>query len=207
MDKQNQNSVVSVQPKRIVIADDEHLVAEGLASAIRQLQIEVAGICSDGEHVIDHCRRDRPDMVILDIRMPRRNGIEAAKVLYEELNVPAIIVSAYSDPEYAKASANVGVFGYLLKPVTAEDIRCTISVTWARYQESLSVRAEVKALNQRLEDRKMIERAKWVLVSRLGLTEDAAMKRLQKQARDNRRTLVDVAQGIVENQELFGTTG
>lgn len=192
------------EPRRVVVADDEHLVAEGIAAALRVLEMEVLGVCTDGEHVVECCRHNRPDLAIVDIRMPRRDGIEAAKILYEEMRIPVIIVSAFSDPEYAKASAQVGVFGYLLKPVTADDIRCAVSVAWARYNEALNSQQELKALTQRLEDRKIIEMAKWVLVSRLGLTEDAAMKRLQKQARDNRRTIVDVAKGIVENQELFG---
>jgi len=189
--------------QRLVIADDEHLVAEGIAGTVRELGYEVTGICPNGEDLIAFARRHRPDLALVDIRLPGMNGLEAARVLFGEMDVPVVIVSAYADPEYSRISANIGVFGYLLKPITRDDLVVTLPVAWAQYQSRQSTTSEVERLKQRLEDRKIIERAKWILVSRLGLSEDTAMRRLQKQARDSRRTLVDVARSILESDELF----
>lgn len=189
--------------ERLIIAEDELLVAEGLANALKDLNYVVLGTFPDGEQAIESCRKDRPDMALLDIRMPKMNGLDAAATLFGEMNIPVVIISAFSDPEYTQASANIGVFGYLLKPVTADHLRVSLAVAWSRYLAHTENVEEIRSLTQRLEDRKIIERAKWILVDRLGVSEEQAMKRLQRQARDNRRTLVDVARGILENHELF----
>lgn len=189
--------------RRILIADDEHLVVEGLTRNLSDLNYEVAASCKNGEEAVECCRRDRPDLVLLDIQMPKMNGLEAAKVIYGEMGVPVIIISAFSDSEYLRTGADVGVFGYLLKPVTRDDLEAAMTIAWARFLEHRAAREEIAQLNRRLEERKVIERAKWILVERLGITEDAAMRRLQKQARDNRRTLADVAKSILENADLF----
>ncbi len=189
--------------RRILIADDEHLVVEGLARSLSDLNYTVTGNCKNGEEAVQACREDRPDLVLLDIQMPKMNGLEAAKVIYGEMGIPVVIVSAFSDSEYLRTGADVGVFGYLLKPVTRDDLEAAMTIAWARYLESRTAKDEIAQLSQRLEDRKIIERAKWILVERLQINEETAMKRLQKQARDNRRTLADVARSILENAELF----
>ncbi|MBL1219137.1 MAG: response regulator [Planctomycetes bacterium] len=189
--------------KRILIADDELLVIEGTARSLRELGYEVIGPVPDGEQAIETCRDERPDMALLDIQMPRMSGLDAAKIIFSELGIPVVIISAYSDPEYAKTSARIGVFGYLVKPINEQDLRVTLSVAWGQFLSHHESNDQITKLTQRLEDRKTIERAKWVLVEHIGITEQDAMQRLQKQARDNRRTLVDVARGILENHELF----
>lgn len=189
--------------RRIVIADDELLVCEGLAESLRGLGYDVTGTFPDGNQVIDYCRESKPDMALLDIRMPRMNGLDVARVIFGELNIPVVIISAYSDPDYVKTSTNVWVFGYLLKPVSEQDLRVTLSVAWGQYLTHLDSKSQIVKLSQRLEDRKTIEKAKWILLDHLNITEQEAMQRLQKQARDNRRTLVDVAQSIIENHDLF----
>lgn len=189
--------------RRILIADDEHLVVEGLTRNLTDLNYTLTCSCKNGEEAVQACREDHPDLVLLDIQMPKMNGLEAAKIIYGEMGVPIIIISAFSDSEYLKTGADVGVFGYLLKPVTRDDLEATMTISWARYLESRSARSEIEQLNRRLEDRKIIERAKWILVDRLQINEETAMKRLQKQARDNRRTLADVSRSILENADLF----
>ncbi len=189
--------------RRILIADDEHLVVEGLTRNLSDLNYEVTASCKNGEEAVECCRSNRPDMVLLDIQMPRMNGLDAAKIIYGEMGIPVIIISAFSDSEYLRIGADVGVFGYLLKPVTRDDLEAAMTIAWARFIEHRTAREEIVQLNRRLEERKTIERAKWILVERLGITEDAAMRRLQKQARDNRRTLADVAKSILENADLF----
>ncbi len=189
--------------KQLIVVEDEHLVAEGIAAALRDLDYDVLGLFASGQKAIDFCRESPPDLAIMDIRMPGMTGLEAAEILFQELHIPVVIVSAYSDPEYTTTSANIGVFGYLLKPVTRDSLRATLAVAWGQYCTHLESTGEIVRLNQRIEDRKFIEKAKWILVERLGIGEEQAMRKLQKQARDNRRKLVEVAMGILENQELF----
>jgi len=198
-----QNNAQAKALRRLIVVEDEHLVAEGIASALRELQYDVLGLFPTGEKAVEYCKKERPDLAIMDIRMPGMSGLEAAEILFRELHVPVVIVSAYSDPEYATTSANVGVFGYLLKPVTRDNLRATLAVAWGQFLSHQNQQDEIGRLNKRMEDRKFIEKAKWVLVDRLGITEEQAMRKLQKQARDNRRPLINVAMSIIENQELF----
>jgi len=191
--------------KEIIIVEDEHLVAEGIAASVGDLSYHVAGLFGTGEKAIEFCKKSPPDLALIDIRMPGMTGLEAAEIMYHELRVPAVIVSAYSDPEYTTTSANVGVFGYLLKPVTRDSLRTTLVIAWSQYLSHLSSQSEIERLSQRIEDRKHIEKAKWILVDHLGLTEEQAMRKLQKQARDNRKKLIDIARGVLDNQELFTT--
>jgi AmiR/NasT family two-component response regulator len=192
-------------PSKILIADDEHLVASGLAVNLRELGYNVVGPASDGEEAVDLCRKHQPDMALLDIRMPRKDGLAAAEVIFQQLGIPVMIFSAYSDPQYVTAGNRVGVFGYLLKPVTQDQMRVGISVAWGRFMDFASQHTEIATLKERLEHRKIIEQAKWIIVKRKGVEEPEAMRLLQRQARNNRRTLVDVARSVIENESLFNT--
>ncbi len=190
-------------PSKILIADDEHLVASGLASNLKELGYFVIGPAADGNEAIELAEAMQPDIALLDIRMPKKDGLDAAKVLFNDLAIPVIIFSAYSDPEYIDAGTRVGVFGYMLKPVTQDQLRVNISVAWSKYLDAAEKNSEIAVLKQRLEDRKLIEQAKWLIVERKNIPEPDAMKLLQRQARNNRRTLVDVAKSLIENQNLF----
>ncbi len=191
------------RPSRILIADDEHLVAAGLATHLGELGYQVVGPATDGDVAIEMCREQRPDLALLDLRMPRTDGLQAADIIFKQMAIPVVILSAYSDPEFVRDANRAGVFGYLLKPVTLDQLRVGISVAWARYLDFIEQNGEIKSLKERLEARKIIEQAKWIIVKRKDIPEPEAMKLLQKQARNNRRTLVDVARAILENEELF----
>jgi AmiR/NasT family two-component response regulator len=191
------------EPKTLLIADDEHLVASGLAASLRELGYTVIGPAADGEEAIELCSAARPDMALLDIRMPKKDGLEAAEVVFRQLLIPVVIFSAYSDQEYVEAGNRVGVFGYLLKPVTQDQLRVGISVAWGRFLDHISQSTEISHLKERLESRKIVEQAKWVLVQRKNVSEPEAMRLLQRQARNNRRTLIDVAKSLLENEELL----
>jgi AmiR/NasT family two-component response regulator len=193
------------QPARLLVADDEHLVAAGLSTSLIELGYAVTGLASDGEAAVEMCRVKRPDMALLDIRMPKQDGLSAAEIIFKQMGVPTIALSAYSDQEYITAANRVGVFAYLLKPITQDQLRVTISVAWARYVDHAIQQSEITNLKQRLEDRKIIEQAKWVIVSRKGVSEPEAMRMLQLQARSTRRTLVDVSRSVLENDNLFKT--
>ena len=145
--------------QNLIVVEDEHLVAEGIASAIRDQGYDVLGLFSTGEKAIEFSKKSPPDLAVMDIRMPGMNGLETAEILFRELGIPVVIVSAYSDPEYTTNSANVGVFGYLLKPVTRDSLRATLAVAWGQYCSHLESIGEIDRLNQRIEDRKQIEKA------------------------------------------------
>jgi len=191
-------------PARLLVADDEHLVASGVAVNLRELGYEVIGPAADGDEAIELCRAHHPDMALLDIRMPKKDGLAAADVIFRRMGIPVMIFSAYSDPEYVTSGNRVGVFGYLLKPVTQDQMRVGISVAWGRFLDFMNQNSEISTLKERLEHRKIIEQAKWIIVKRKGVEEPEAMKLLQRQARNNRRTLVDVARSVLENENLFG---
>ena len=191
-------------PRSILVADDEHLVASGLAASLRGLGYTVVGPVADGEEAVETSRVMQPDLALLDIRMPRKDGLAAAEIIFRQLGIPVVIFSAYSDAEYIEAGNRVGVFGYMLKPVTEDQLRVGIAVAWGRFLEHMNQASEIDNLKERLEHRKTIEQAKWIIVKRKGITEPEAMRLLQRQARNNRRTLVDVAKSLLENEELLG---
>jgi len=194
------------RPGRILVADDEHMVALGLKSQLHELGFAVVGPVADGEATVALARAERPDMVLLDIRMPRLDGIAAGEIISRQLGIPVIIVSAFSDKEYLDScTKRFRTYGYLLKPVSLDDLRVTIEVAWSRFLETADSHNEIERLKTRLEQRKVIEQAKWILVKKKGISEPEAMKTLQRQARNNRRTLIDVAQAVIDNESLFSS--
>ncbi|MDP7030370.1 MAG: response regulator [Phycisphaerales bacterium] len=191
-------------PQRVLVADDEHLVATGTVAALEDLGFEVVGTAGNGEQAVAMCRDEPPDIALLDIRMPGLDGLGAAETIYNEMQVPVIMISAYSDPEYVSTSNRVGVFGYLLKPVTRDQLRVGIEVAWSRFLKHIELSDEVGSLQQRLEQRKIIEQAKWIIVKQKSVEEPEAMRMLQKQARNGRKPLVEIARAVVDSETLLG---
>ena len=191
-------------PAKVLIADDEHLVATGMVAALDDLGFDVIGPASDGAQAIELCKSDHPDMALLDIRMPGTDGLAAAAVIFGELGIPVMMLSAYADPEYVSVGSEIGVFGYLLKPVSRDQLRVGVEVAWSRWLAHLEQGGEIEELKERLEQRKVIEQAKWIIVKRKSVEEPEAMRLLQKQARNGRRPLVDVAQAVIESESLLG---
>lgn len=189
---------------RVLVADDEHLIATGMKTNLEDLGYEVVGLASDGQAAVEMCRLKSPDLAILDIRMPEVDGLEAAGTIFGELGIPVVILSAYSDPEYVQAGNKIGIFGYLLKPVTKNQLHVGLEVAWARYRDWADQNKEAEQLRVRLEQRKIIEQAKWIIVKRKDVEEPEAMRMLQRQARNNRKSLIDVAQAVVESESLLG---
>lgn len=189
-------------PPSVLIAEDEHLVASELADQLQRFEVAVVGPASTGAAAIELAKTHHPAMALLDIRMADLDGLEAAARLMQ-LEIPAVILSAYSDEEYLVRSAQAGVFGYLIKPVCEDELRTTLAVAWARFNQQCQLQREVNKLKTALEDRKLVERAKGAIMDKLGLKEADAMRRLQKQARDSRRTLADMARTILESNQLF----
>ena len=187
-------------PQRILVADDEHLMATGLATSLNALGHTVIGPVSDGEAAIECARRESPDLAILDIRMPGIGGLEAARTLWEEMKIPTIIISAFSDHSYIEQAQETGVFGYLLKPVSSENLRVTLSIAWARATNERDKTARISQLERSLASRRTVEQAKWKLIEKLDISEPDAHAMLQKAARNDRRPLADVAEEVLRGE-------
>lgn len=190
-------------PERILVADDEHLMATGLTTALRSLNFTVVGPVSNGQSAIETAQQDPVDMALLDIRMPGLDGISAARVLWLEHVIPSVIISAYSDDSYLQQAQDTGVFGYLLKPASTENLRVTITIAWARALQHGLQSKRIVQLESSLSERRIVEQAKWKLVQDLGISEPDAHAKLQKVARNHRRRLVDVATDVLEGREII----
>jgi len=180
-----------------MVADDENLVAIGISSALTALGYEVVGPIGDGQAAIDCARVEHPDLAILDIRMPIVDGLACAAQLWRELEIPAIIVSAYSSPNYVEQAQAAGVYGYLLKPVTTESLRAAVSIAWSRAVTVLWQAKRIDQLEQTLAVRRTVEMAKWRIIESCSMPEPEAHALLQKAARNQRRRLIDIAQEVL----------
>jgi response regulator NasT len=186
------------KPGRILVADDEHLAALSVTQCLRDLGYATIGPARDGQHAIELAYSFKPDLALLDVRMADDfDGIDAARVLFDELRIPTVIVSAYSDARQVEEATIPGVFGYVVKPVTAEQLRPAIEVAWARMRQFVTQEIEVRWLRSSIDARKSIESAKWMLVERLEIDEGAALRHLRTLAKDSQRSLAEVAREIV----------
>ncbi len=181
---------------RIVIAEDEALIRMDLREMLAEEGHEVVAEARDGIEAVEAARALRPDLVFMDIEMPRMNGIEAATVIDSESLAPVVMVTAFSQRGYVEQACEVGAMAYLVKPFTKSDIIPAMQVAVSRFAEARELEDEVADLGERLETRKALDRAKGVLMAK-GLTEPEAFKRLQKLAMDKRLSLRSVAEAVV----------
>ena len=193
----------SDQPSSILIAEDEHLLASDLSRELSEMGFTIVGPAANGVVAVDLAREHKPDLALLDLRMPEMDGIEAGRIIFDDLDIPVVVLSAYSDHQYIDACQSMGVFGYMLKPAEADDLRTTIRIAWSRFLAQRKLTSEVTQLERKLEDRKLIEKAKGLMMSKLNLSEPDAMKRLQKQARDTRRPMADIARSILDAEQVM----
>lgn len=190
-------------PARVLVVDDELLVAQGIMATLKALGFDIVGPCKNGEEAIANCREDKPDIVLMDIQMPVMNGMQAAQIIFPELDIPVVMLTAYSDDTYLRNCVAAGVFGFLLKPASAEQLSAGITVAWERFLDHVEQRSQIVDLKQRLDDRRLIEQAKWIIVKRKGISEPDAMKLLQKQSRSSRKTIAAVARAVIDSDGLL----
>jgi len=184
--------------QRVLVADDEHLVSAGLADSLASLGYEAVGPAPDGEAAIALARSESPQLALIDIKMPKRDGLEAAHILWVEMSIPSVIISAYSSDEYLERAREVGVFGYLLKPIATQALKTAIPVAWERAQSLLSSERRVAQLEASIASRRLVEQAKWRIVEEMGLTEPEAHSALQRTARTRRVRLAEIARTILD---------
>jgi AmiR/NasT family two-component response regulator len=192
-----------MEPLKIVVAEDETIVALSIISQLNELGHMVLGDATDGLEAIELCNKQKPDLVVLDINMPQMNGIQAAKIIKEKFQIPVVIVSGYSDETLISDAANAGVFSYLIKPVTKHNLAPAIEVALRNHAEYHKVIEESERLKKALEERKLIERAKGILMTGKNLSEQEAMTKLQKMSNQKNTKLVNIAKEIINAYELL----
>jgi response regulator NasT len=179
---------------RIAVADDEPDMREYFRNNLPRLGHTVAAAAENGAELIAQCRAHQPDLVITDIKMPDLNGIDAAMAIYQDMPIPVILVSAYSDSRLIERAVAGHIMAYLVKPIKQADLGAAISLAMRRFEQFEALRRETSDVRQALENRKIIERAKGLLMKELGLSEAEAFRRLQKTASAKNLKLIEVAQ-------------
>ena len=192
-----------VESINVVIAEDEAIIRLDLKESLEAEGYEVIGETGRGDEVIDLVRKLEPDLVILDIKMPGMNGLDAAKVISEEGLAAVILLTAFSQQDLIKEAGNAGVLAYLVKPFQRSDLVPSIELALSRFKEISGLKEETQMLRESLETRKLIDRAKGVLVDNYGLKESDAYRYLQKKAMGDRTTMRAIAEGILEDTSNF----
>jgi two-component system, response regulator PdtaR len=197
---------VSQTPFRVVIAEDEALIRLDLKEMLEEEGYVVAGEAADGEVAVKLATELRPDLVIMDIKMPGLDGISAAERISAERIAPVVILTAFSQRELVQRASEAGAMAYLVKPFTRADLVPAIEVAVSRFAEIVALDGEAASLRDRLEVRKLVDRAKGRLQDERGLSEAAAFRWIQKSSMDRRMTMRAVAEEVVTAEELADST-
>ena len=185
--------------RRVLVAEDEALIRLDLVEMLREEGYQVVGEAGDGQEAVRLADELRPDLVILDIKMPKMDGIEAASNIAGERIAPVVILTAFSQRDLVERARDAGAMAYLVKPFAKRDLVPAIELAVSRFTEVQALEAEVNDLNERLEARKTIEKAKGLLMSKHSLSEPESFRWLQRTAMDRRTTMKAVAQAVLEN--------
>jgi response regulator NasT len=191
-----------VNQLRLVIADDESIIRMNLRETLVGLGYLVVGDAGDGLSAIHLARELRPDLVIMDIKMPKLDGIQAAKVLTEEKIAPVLLLTAYSDRELVDRARDAGVVNYIVKPFREAELLPAIEIALARFAEFTTINKELGDLKDTMETRKLVERAKGVLMDTQGLKEQDAFRKIQQLSMNTRKSMREIAQAILLTAQI-----
>jgi AmiR/NasT family two-component response regulator len=186
-----------VERIRVIIADDESVIRADLREMLSNLGYLVVGEVGDGQSAVNVARELKPDVVIMDIKMPDLDGIEAAKVLTQEKVAPVLLLTAYSQRDLIDRAKEAGVVGYLVKPFREQEIVPAIEIALERFKEFRELEKEVGNLRETLETRKVVDRAKGLLMDQQGLTEAEAFRKIQKMSMNTRKPMKEIAEAII----------
>ena len=187
---------------RLVIADDESIIRMNLKETLVGLGYLVVGEAGDGVSVINLARELQPDLVLMDIKMPKLDGIQAAKILPEEKIAPVLLLTAYSDRELVDRAKEAGVVNYVVKPFREAELLPAIEIAMARYQEFLEMDKQIYDLKETLDTRKLVERAKGILMDSQGLKEAEAFRKIQQLSMNTRKSMKEIAQAVLLANEI-----
>ena len=192
-------------PRRVVIAEDEALIRLDLAEMLREEGYQVVGEAGDGQEAVDLAESLRPDLVIMDVKMPRRDGIDAAAEIAAKRIAPVVLLTAFSQRDLVEKARDAGAMAYLVKPFSISDLIPAIEVALSRFTEITELEREVADLGDRLETRKLVERAKGLLQAKHGMTEPEAFTWMQRAAMDRRTSMKRVAEVVLESMDTPGS--
>lgn len=185
-------------PRRVVVAEDEALIRLDLVEMLREEGYDVVGEAGDGQRAVELAEELRPDLVIMDVKMPRRDGIDAASEIAQRRIAPVVILTAFSQRELVERARDAGAMAYLVKPFSKSDLVPAIEVAVSRFSELRELEREVQGLNERFETRKLVDRAKGLLMEKHAMTEPEAFRWIQRAAMDRRTTMKQVAVVVLE---------
>lgn len=187
----------------VLIVDDEPLIRMDLKEILEESGYKVIGEAKDGAEAVEMAIDLDPDLIIMDIRMPNMGGLEAAKKIQDEMGrIPIVMLTAYSQPELYEKASDIGVFAYLTKPLRKADLCPAIEVAVSRACELAEKHIEVEDLKEKLEIRKLVEKAKGILMKKLDLDEETAMRNIQKASMNERKSIKEVATTILEQESV-----
>lgn len=199
--KNSKQQDFSVSKPRVLVAEDEALIRMDLVELLNDEGYEVVGQVGNGEAAVTAARELQPDLVVMDVKMPKMDGISAAEIIAEERIAPVVMLTAFSQKDLVAKAREAGAMAYVVKPFDASDVVPAIEIAMARFQEIRAVEKEVEGLEERLESRKIIDQAKGILQERLNLTEQEAFRWVQKTSMDLRKSMREVAEGVILHQK------
>ncbi|WP_297107024.1 ANTAR domain-containing response regulator [Tessaracoccus sp.] len=185
----------------VLVAEDEALIRLDLVELLTEEGYHVVGEAGDGEEAVKLARELEPDLVIMDVKMPKMDGISAAEIIAEERIAPIVMLTAFSQRDLVERARDAGAMAYVVKPFGASDVVPAIEIAMGRFQEITAIEEELANLEDRLESRKIIDQAKGILQQDLGLTEPEAFRWIQKTAMDMRKSMRDVAEGVISHKK------
>ncbi|MCL1837979.1 MAG: response regulator [Propionibacteriaceae bacterium] len=186
---------------RVVVAEDEALIRLDLIELLNSEGYEVVAEAADGEEAVKLARKEKPDFVVMDVEMPKLDGITAAAILAAERVAPVVMVTAYSQRDLVERARDAGAIAYVVKPFSASDLVPAIEVALGRFEDIKAAEAEIEELEERFASRKAVDQAKGLLQESLGLSEPEAFRWIQKTAMDLRKSMREVADGVIEHSK------
>ncbi len=184
--------------RRVVVAEDESLIRMDIVETLRDNGFDVVGEAGDGEAAVALAKELRPDLVVMDVKMPKLDGISAADLLNKEHIAPVVLLTAFSQKELVERATEAGALAYVVKPFTPNDLLPAVEIALSRWAQIVALENEVADLSERFETRKIVDIAKGILNEKMGLTEPEAFRWIQKASMDRRLTMKDVAVTIVD---------
>ena len=189
---------------RVIVAEDEALIRMDLVELLTEEGYQVIAEAGDGEEALALARKLMPDLVVMDVKMPKMDGISAAAIIAEERIAPVVMLTAFSQRELVERARDAGAMAYVVKPFDASDVVPAIEIAMARFAEIRAVEAEVADLGERFASRKAVDQAKGLLQEGLGLSEPEAFRWIQKTAMDLRKSMREVAEGVIDHAKAGG---
>ncbi|CAB4895631.1 unannotated protein [freshwater metagenome] len=184
-------------PRRVVVAEDESLIRMDIVETLRDKGFDVVGEAGDGNKAVELAFALKPDLMVMDIKMPDLDGLSAAEKI-AELKIPVVLLTAFSQQELVTRAAEVGAMAFLVKPFSPQDLLPAIEIALSRHAQLVALESEIQNLGERLETRKLVERAKAVLSEKMKLTEPEAFRWIQKASMDRRLSMADVSRTVLD---------